>query len=416
LYDLNLALSLAQQSQKDPREYVPFLQAIQKMDVLRQRFTLDDHLGRHDKALCSLLSMQAIEETWQEALRYTRLHNLWQTCLAELRYDRARYLIAVAAYAQDLQERRDFSEAGAAFELVGRSAQASECYTLAGQWQEALQTAQSDHKVLAQRLADDLVERSRFGEAAIVYRDWLQDTESAIKFFGRAFDFTSSLLLAETPEGIERLVQPTLREGFSQLSALLAEMRTQLGAQIPRLAEVRLKRLEQPEAFFDGMDGGEEGEGSGAPDNVSLAGTDATSSTTHSVFTRYTDLTGASGSTSMSRRSGKARRRMERQRARGKKGTIWEEEYLVNSIRRLIERLESSVRLDARKLVMGLVRCGMLVEAGEVQKAVVALIEQAKESMDEVFVGILTLPQELQRTMGERPVLNDFETTTLVPH
>ncbi|ORY74826.1 IKI3 family-domain-containing protein [Protomyces lactucae-debilis] len=417
LYDLKLALLLAQQSQKDPREYVPFLQSIQRLTPLRQKFTLDDHLERYGKALCSLLAMTPSTEYWQEALRYIRLHQLWDTCLAALRSDRERYLIAVAAYAQELEERRDFSEAGAAFELVGKRAEASHCYTLSGHWQEALQTAllaDLDTQTLAQRLADDLVEQRRFTDAAVVYRDWLHDPDAAIRFFGQAFDFTSSLLLAGSAARIDQLVKPTLREGFSHISALLAEMKSQLEAQLPRLAEVRQKRLDQPDDYFDGREGGEDAEQSGAPDNVSLAGTDATSSTQHSMFTRYTDLTGKTGSTSMSRRSGKAKRRMERQRARGKKGTIWEEEYLVNSIRRLMERLESNVRHDARKLVMGLVRCGMLVEAGEVQKAAVSLIHMARESMDAVFVGILTLPQELQRAMGERPVLQAFEVTTLV--
>ncbi|KAJ5703713.1 hypothetical protein N7493_010851 [Penicillium malachiteum] len=55
------------------------------------------------------------------------------------------------------------------------------------------------------------------------------------------------------------------------------------------------------------------------------------------MFTRYT------GKTSSSRHTSKTRRREERKRAKGKKGTVYEEEYLVNSVRRLMERVNSSV-------------------------------------------------------------------------
>jgi hypothetical protein len=48
-------------------------------------------------------------------------------------------------------------------------------------------------------------------------------------------------------------------------------------------------------------------------------------------------------------RSSKTRRREERKKARGKKGTIYEEEYLVGSLKRLYERA-SGMQCKRKKL------------------------------------------------------------------
>src|SRR6185312_5131016 len=41
LYNLDLALLVAQQSQRDPREYLPFIQDLHKLPDLRRKFVID---------------------------------------------------------------------------------------------------------------------------------------------------------------------------------------------------------------------------------------------------------------------------------------------------------------------------------------------------------------------------------------
>lgn len=401
LYDLPLALLLAQRSQKDPREYVPFLQNMQKLPKDRQQYALDDYLGRHAKALVSLL---AVEDAWEETIGYIQRHKLWTEALHSLKYDQGRYLSVVSFYAEYLMEVQDFADAGFAFELVGNNQKATEAFESAALWPEAIYAAalcDIDHEALCTRMAELMVERSRYIEAAEIYKDHLHDFDSAITLYCRGYRFAQAILLARSAETIARLVKPALTESFVQISELLAEMRTQLQNQLPRLREVRVKRDDNPDGYFEGMV--EED----TPDNISLAGTQA--STTASIYTRYT---GTTAMTTQSKRSAKGRRRQERQRAKGKKGTIWEEEYLVNSVRRLVERLEET-RVDARSLVVALVRCDMRESASEIQKSMISLIALARANLDEVFVGILTLPPELQRTMGTKPILKEFEVFNL---
>ena len=134
------------------------------------------------------------------------------------------------------------------------------------------------------------------------------------------------------------------------------------------------------------------------PDNVSLAETDA--STSASLFTRYTGRTG-SLNTETTRRTSKNRRREERKRARGKKGSVYEEGYLVNSIRRLIERVDS-VREDVEKLIISCARRGMREQAIAIESAMMEVVGLCRACVDEVFAGTQPRPTANERWGGER--------------
>ncbi len=70
MYDFSLVLMVAQHAQKagrvrlqatsyltfhqDPREYLPFLRELRALDQYYQRFRIDDHLKRYEKALTDL--------------------------------------------------------------------------------------------------------------------------------------------------------------------------------------------------------------------------------------------------------------------------------------------------------------------------------------------------------------------------
>ena len=162
------------------------------------------------------------------------------------------------------------------------------------------------------------------------------------------------------------------------MTELLANCKTQLVKQVPRIRELRTKKSEDPLAFFNG----DATEGTDIPDNVSLAPTDA-STTGGSLFTRYTNRTGTVG-TNVTRKTSKNRRKEERKKARGKQGSVYEEEYLVNSVGRLIERI-NLVNEEVERLVVGLMRRGMRERARAVENAMVEVVEICRDCVGEVF-------------------------------
>ncbi len=129
-------------------------------------------------------------------------------------------------------------------------------------------------------------------------------------------------------------------------------------------------------AFFEGT------EATDIPDNVSLAPSD-TSTSGATFLTRYTNRA-STINTDTSRKTSKNRRREERKRARGKKGSVYEEEYLVNSVERLVERV-NSVNNEVQRTVEGLLRRSMRERAAAVERAMGEVVEKCRECLDEVF-------------------------------
>lgn len=155
-------------------------------------------------------------------------------------------------------------------------------------------------------------------------------------------------------------------------------------------------------AYFEG------GDDVDAPDNVSLAPTAAT--TNASLFTRYTAKTGTAV-TGATHRTSRNKRREERKRARGKKGSIYEEEYLVNSIGRLIERLQT-VRPETERLVQGLLRRGMRQQAKIIENGMKEVWEMIVDVEGEVWSEAWLTEETEDGTKRVKPVIKKFEALT----
>lgn len=399
LYDLELALLVAQQTQKDPKEYLPFLRNLQSMSVLRRQYSIDNHLGRFKKALRNLCDLGAFDEV----KNYTIRHGLFPEALDFYRYQEDKLREMMRLYADFLQQNGKFKEAGIAYEYLNDYTSASEAFRQAHRWKESLSCAtltplpQVQLRSLAQTLADTLSESKDFFSAATIHLDYLADIATACRTFCKGYFFADALRIVglhRRPDLLESVIDTGLVEGMASMTELLADCKSQLNAQIPRIRELRTKKAEDPLAFFDGdVNGGAE-----IPDNVSLATTDA-STIGGTLLTRYTNQTGTVG-TNATRRTSKHRRREERKRARGKKGSVYEEEYLVNSVGRLIDRI-NTVNEEVERLVVGLMRRGMRERAGAVEDAMIEVVELCKGCLDEVFKN------DVQQVAEQREIEED---------
>jgi elongator complex protein 1 len=130
-------------------------------------------------------------------------------------------------------------------------------------------------------------------------------------------------------------------------------------------------------------------------------------------MTKYTQRTNGTINTQTSRRSSKNRRREERKRARGRKGSVYEEEYLVNSLRRLVERI-NAVNEDVGRLVDGLMRRTMREQARTVQNAMTEVVGLCNGLLAEVFGPKDVESGEQKSDQRNADLLNgDFEATRL---
>ncbi|KAH7149809.1 IKI3 family-domain-containing protein [Dactylonectria estremocensis] len=403
LYNLELALLVAQQSQRDPREYLPFMQNLHKLTELRRKFEIDDHLARREKALGHLQTLDAFDEL----VAYTTQHSLYHDALRLYRYDQPRLHILTGAYAEHLEATSAYREAGLAYESLQNYAKATSCYRAAGAmcWQECLFTAQQQDPPLsadsmtelATALADALWEAKDYASAAIIHLETLKAIDMAIRCLCKGYHFAEAIrtvVQRSRPDLLTAAVDPGLAEALGSTTEFLADCKSQLNAQVPRIAELRRKAAEDPLAFYEGERGG----GLDIPDDVSVASSRV--STSASLFTRYTGKAGSVGTagTGVSRATSKNRRREEKKRARGRKGTVYEEEYLVNSVRRLVERVNATTP-DVERLVFALVRRGMPERA----RAAEALMADVSETCARIVADVFDKSAEENKADEQQP-------------
>ncbi|KAI5269967.1 IkappaB kinase complex, IKAP component [Aureobasidium subglaciale] len=384
LYDLDVALLIAQQSQKDPREYLPYVQGLGKMQPLRRQFTIDHDLKKHSKALGHLFTM----DEFNEFKTYMAKHELYSDALHLYRYQTQRLNEIMKLNADYLNSRNRYKEAGIAYEYLGEYNLAFEAYRSGNEWRECLSSAtlvplpEDEIMAAGEAFAEALTESKEHYDAATVHLDYLNDIEGALKCLCKGYYYAEAIRvvgLRRRAELITSVIDPGLVEGSATMTELLAEMKTQLNAQVPRLRELRQKKEEDPLAFF----GGVAADGPDIPDNISLAPTEATTSA-GTFMTRYTNRSTGTLASNATRKTSKNRRREERKRARGKKGSVYEEEYIVNSIGRLIERT-NSVSEEVTRLVEGLMRRAMRERAVAVENAMTEVVELCKICIPEVF-------------------------------
>lgn len=393
LYNLDLALLVAQQSQRDPREYLPFIQDLHELTEPRRRFQIDDHLSRYSKALATLQTM----DVFDELCAYTTKHILYQDALRMYRYEQARLDKLTELYAAHLESRSAYREAGLAYESLRSYAKATACYQAAGAscWQECLFTAQQQRDPplsadamsdVATALADALWEAKDYAAAASIHLDYLNSLDQAVRCLCRGYHFAEAIRLVVRERREDLLataVDVGVAEALGSTTEFLADCKAQLASQLPRIADLRRRAAEDPLAFYEGERGG--GAAGDIPDDVSVATSRV--STSASLFTRYTGKGAGSvgtAGTGVSRATSKNRRREEKKRARGRKGTVYEEEYLVNSVRRLIERVMST-KPEVERLVFALVRRGMAERARAAEALMADVVAACKRAVDEVF-------------------------------
>jgi elongator complex protein 1 len=417
LYNLDLTLLVAQQSQRDPREYLPFVQELHKMPVLKRQFTIDDKLEHWEKALNHL----KVLNNFDDVKDYVVKHKLYKHALSIYRHEEQHHRAITDLFAAYLKSTSHFKEAGLAYESLGDFANATDCYLKAGatSWRECLYAAQQQNPPLtpsqlsqiATSLADALREAKDHAAAATIHLDYLSSVESAIGHLCKGYLFADALRLAalhHRPDLLPTAIDAGLADALSSSTEFLADCKAQLLAQVPRIAELRQKAREDPLAFYEGENpfGARAGGGADIPDDVSIAASSRLS-TSASLFTRYTGKAGSVGTvgSNVSRATSKNRKREEKKRARGRKGTVYEEEYLVNSVRRLVERVEGA-KAEVERLVFGLVRRGMAERARAVEELMATVVEGCRKAVGEVW-GEARLQEGGGEGVGEEEATRD---------
>jgi len=361
MYDLALALQIAQHSPRDPREYVPFLRELRaKTPPAYQRFCIDDHLGRHGKALGALA--QAGEAYADEAMAYMVQHKLYREGLAAWAHT-PRMHEAYGLFGDYLSAHQRPAEAATAYQLAHRPHDALRAFREADQWSQALTVAldvqlpRAELLQLAHAMSEQLQEQHKYDAAARVLLQ-VDEAEAGIVLLCRAHAFVDAqLACAEHARRdlLETHLAPAALEAQTALIEEADDMASQLERQVQRLTELDTKRAEDPSAFYVDEDHAP------APDHVDVM-SDVSQLT---QFTRYTAATSLApslstlslGSKRTSRQKSQAKKEAKKKLS-GRKGSVYEEDYLHDSLQKLLSTRLSTLQRDVARLLPVLATLG----------------------------------------------------------
>uniref|UniRef100_A0A8C7MJP0 Elongator complex protein 1 n=1 Tax=Oncorhynchus kisutch TaxID=8019 RepID=A0A8C7MJP0_ONCKI len=359
-YDFDLVLMVAEKSQKDPKEYLPFLNMLKTLEPNYQRYSIDKHLKRYRKALHHL--SKCGEEHFTESLNLVKDQRLYSEALGLYPTDSPQYKALSCAYAEYLVEQQQAEQAGLLLWRCGEATRALQAFVGSASWRNALCVAEqiplpSDQlALLARDLAGTkLIELRRYTEAAILLERYAKDCEEAI----------SALITGAVWEEALRLVTCSSQASYLEAQkAMFTRHKTRLSVVRELKEKARLELLDEdvpdcPEAELY------------SEASSVMTGSHAGSKYSHS-------------NSRISSRSSKNRRKAERKKLSLKEGTPLEDMALLHALAEIIHSVDK-MREEVHSLLKALVLFQFDGQAGRLQHAYGEALQMIEVALPEVW-------------------------------
>lgn len=136
MYDLQLAMFIASKSSKDPKEYIPFLNNLKKLDENYMKYSINMHLKRYESAL-EYLSKDSTR--FDECLDLICNQKLYKTAMKLFEKNTIEHKKVARAYGKFLLSEQKFSEAGMMFYRSGDLYEALETFSMSSDnWEDVI--------------------------------------------------------------------------------------------------------------------------------------------------------------------------------------------------------------------------------------------------------------------------------------
>uniref|UniRef100_A0A5S6Q895 Elongator complex protein 1 n=1 Tax=Trichuris muris TaxID=70415 RepID=A0A5S6Q895_TRIMR len=174
-YDFDLVHMVAQNVQKDPKEYLPILNELIPLKLDYRKYKVDCILKRPLSALRNLALCGA--EHFEELLSHVQLHNLYAQAIILCQGQPEELATIRSKFAEFLEAKKQFSDSAFQYEQCGRFDDALRCYKQSLNWRPAWGLMTTKMKMTEdqiKKIADFFVERlcaaTRYPEACDVLR------------------------------------------------------------------------------------------------------------------------------------------------------------------------------------------------------------------------------------------------------
>ena len=139
MYDYPMVLFVAQKSQKDPKEYIPFLNELNQLDQHYAKYKIDVHLKRFQKAIEHISNLSGDQEKFQECLQLIQKHELFEQGMNSFNgKDEKCHMKICVLYGDHLRIKGKFMDASLMYERGGDFQQALSCARNSLDWQKCI--------------------------------------------------------------------------------------------------------------------------------------------------------------------------------------------------------------------------------------------------------------------------------------
>ncbi|KAL8518812.1 hypothetical protein ACS0TY_009965 [Phlomoides rotata] len=249
LYDLNLAAIVALNSQKDPKEFLPFLQELECMPTILMQYNIDLKLQRHESALRHIIS--AGDSYYEDCMNLIRkVPELFPLGL-QLIGDPPKRQQVLEAWGDHLNATKCFEDAATTYLCCSCLEKALKAYRACGNWMGVLTVAgliklgKDDLLLLARELSEELQALGKPGDAATIILEYCGDIDNGISLLVEARSWEEALRVAflHRRDDLILVVKSASLECASMLVGEYNEGVEKVGKYLTRYLAVRQRRL-----------------------------------------------------------------------------------------------------------------------------------------------------------------------------
>ncbi|XP_048598294.1 elongator complex protein 1-like isoform X1 [Brassica napus] len=391
LYDLNLAAIVALNSQRDPKEFLPYLQELERMSEPLMHFNIDLKLQRFDSALKSIVS--AGDEYFPDCMDLIKKNPQLFPLGLQLITDSEKKQAVLEAWGDHLTDEKRFEDAATTYLCCFNLEKASKAYRECGDWSGVLRVGalmklgKDEILKLAYELCEEVNALGKPGEAAKIALEYCGDISGGVNLLINAREWEEALRVAfmHTEDGLVSVVKSSALECANGLVSEFKESIEKVGKYLTRYLAVRQRRLllaaklkSEERSVIDLDD-----------DTASEASSNLSGMSAYTLGTRRGSAASVTSSTATKARD------LRRQRKSGKirAGSAGEEMALVDHLKGM--RMTEGGKRELKSLLICLVTLGEKESAQKLQQtaenfqvAQVAAVELAddtvsSESVDE---------------------------------
>ncbi|KAL9647016.1 hypothetical protein ABK040_013870 [Willaertia magna] len=382
MYDFDLVLMVAQKSQKDPKEYLPFIANLKKLEQYYRQYKIDMYLERYEKALENI--SKAGDEHFDEAIKLIRDKGLFKLGLQLYKSNASKSIIVFEAYGDYLFETKSYHQAAFAYLEAKKYEKAQQAFIESANYQfvfsltKTLNQSPQDIKKIARTMVNILEREKKIVEASIVCREYLNDTEESILKLVSGHEWQEALRVAVSfnrNDLIETHIKPGVFDYLRLMKEELSENETKLQKYVTRLIELREEKEKQlrEQLLLQQHNEGEFGED--MPHNIDALSESSSIQSGMSNYSGVSILSARSTTSSVLSKRQVSRKKKNREKLR--KGSPFEELNLVSRIESLIPN--KGFILAISNLQQVLIHFGNFEDAKHLQISLERVLNYCKE-------------------------------------